>query len=113
MVIDSHAPSSIFTADFDYIELTDYRVILNSSTTSVIIHIIIIEINDTQLEKDEQFIVHLSFPGEPIPGVTLDPDKATVEIIEFDGGGTYVHKDGWHVHLLQYISCFDSWVLFA
>ena len=58
---------------------------------SATVSIKIIETNDTELEQDEDFIVHLSFPGEPIPGVTLDPNKTTVTIIEFDGEGMYIH----------------------
>ena len=58
---------------------------------SATVSINIIETNDTELEQDEDFIVHLSFPGEPIHGVTLDPNKTTVTIIEFDGEGMYIH----------------------
>ena len=86
------------TANVDYIELINYIVILNSNRTSAIVNITIIETNGTQHENDEEFIVHLSFPGELIPGVTLDPNKTTVEIVEFDGEGMYIHKH-FHTHL--------------
>lgn len=74
-----------FIADIDYVDLNS-TVTLNSSKDSVTVNITIIETNDT--EQDEHFTVHLSFPGEPIHGVTLDPNKTRVEIIEFDGAGT-------------------------
>ena len=76
-----------FIADIDYVELNS-KVTLNSSNDSVTVNITIIETNDTEIEQDEHFTVHLSFPGEPIRGVTLSPNKTRVEIIEFDGAGT-------------------------
>ena len=90
-MIDGAIPSSVFPANVDYTELTNYILTLDSTNISATVNIII-ETNDTQREDDEEFIVHLSFPREPIPGVTLDPNKATVRIVEFDGGGTYIHR---------------------
>lgn len=75
-----------FIADIDYVELNS-TVTLNSSSNSVTVNITIIETNDTEIEQDEHFTVHLSL-GEPIRGVTLNPNKTRVEIVEFDGAGT-------------------------
>jgi hypothetical protein len=87
-----------FVANIDYVELTNSTVTLNSSNESATVNIIIIETNDTEIEQDEHFTVHLSFPGEPIPGVTLDPNKTRVEIVEFDGAGIIIIRC---VHVAQ------------
>ena len=87
MAIDACPHPHTFTAKADYKELVDHIVILNSSHSSATIKIGIIETRDIQHEKDEEFIVNLSFPGESIPEVMLKPDNATVTIIEFDGEG--------------------------
>ena len=82
----------IIIANNDYVELTNSTVTLNSSYESATINIAIIETNDTEIEQDEYFTVHLSFPGERIPGVTLEPNETRVEIIEFDGAGKYMYS---------------------
>ena len=106
----------MLTADIDYVELINHTVTLNSSYQSATVNIVILT-NDTELEQDEHFIVNLSFPGEPIRGVILDPNKTTVEIVEFDGAGRYhactkiilVFYDA-----VMFISCtVCSWVLFT
>ena len=74
-------------AEEDYIEVTNHIVTLNSSTEWITFDIMIIKTNDTEIEQDEHFTVHLSFPGEPIRGVMLDPNVTTIEIVEFDGTG--------------------------
>ena len=82
----------IIVANNDYVELTNFTVTLNSSYESATVNIAIIETNDTEIEQDEYFTVHLSFPGERIPGVTLEPNETRVEIIEFDGAGKYMYS---------------------
>ena len=72
-------------------------MIFDSSNTSATIEICI-ETNDTHREEDEEFTVNLSFPGEPVPRVILEPDSVTVTIIEFDGEGNYTHA---HNHVLR------------
>ena len=58
----------------------------NSTKTEATVDIFIINAtNETQPEVDEEFIVSLSFPGEDIPRVTLEPDNATVVIYEING----------------------------
>ena len=58
----------------------------NSTKTEATVDIFIINAtNETQPEVDEEFIVSLSFPGENIPRVTLEPDNATVAIYEING----------------------------
>lgn len=105
----------LYAANVDYTELTNYTVTLNSSNVSVTVNIEI-RTNDTeQVEQDEYFTVHLSFSGDPIPGVTLDPNKTTVEIIEFDGEGTYNHictKVSRLPHCIIFPVA-NSWVLFS
>ena len=83
----------ITTADIDYIELTNFTVILDSNKTSAFINITIIESYDRDLkfEEDEELTVHLSFPGKPIRGVALHPDIATIKIVEFDGEGICIY----------------------
>ena len=77
----------LYTADVDYIGRTNDLLTFDSSNTVVTVNVSIIVTNDSIPEDDEQFTVSLSFPGEPIPRVTLDPDNATVTILEFDGEG--------------------------
>ena len=43
--------------------------------------------NNSLSEDDERFMANLMFPGEPIPGVTLNPDTAIVTIYETSGQG--------------------------
>ena len=58
----------------------------NSTKTEAPVDIVILnETNETRPEVDEVFIVSLSFPGEDIPRVTLEPDNATVAIYEING----------------------------
>ena len=78
---------NILTDDVDYIGRTRDLLTFDSSNTAVTINVSIIVTNDSIPEDDEQFTVSLSFPGEPIPRVTLDPNNATVTILEFDGEG--------------------------
>ena len=44
--------------------------------------------NDSLSEDDKSFVASLTFPGEPIPGVTLNPDIAIVTIYKTSGQGT-------------------------
>ena len=74
-------------------------MILNSSQSSATIKIGIIENRTIEHEKDEEFIVNLSFPGEPIPRVILKPDRAIVTIIEFDGEGIHIHYSHHLMHV--------------
>lgn len=85
-------------------ELINHTVIFNSNITSAIVNITINETSSTQYENDEEFIVHLSFPGEPLSRVTLDPNKTTVEIVEFDGEGMYTSLSS----SFTLFSCYDK-----
>lgn len=42
-------------------------------------------LNDTMPLVDQEFIVNLSLLGEPDPGVSLEPNNATVKIFEIHG----------------------------
>ena len=75
------------SADADYEELTNYLLTFNSSTTIITVSVGIVVTNDSIAEEDEEFIASLSFFGEPIPRVILDPDNATVAIFEIIGEG--------------------------
>ena len=54
----------------------------NSTKTEATVDIV--TLNETN-EVDEVFIVNLSFPGDDIPRVTLEPDNATVAICKNNG----------------------------
>ena len=55
----------------------------DSVTTTIDVTVTII--NDTVFELTESFSVFLSFPGDPVPRVTLAPDSAQTTIIDDDG----------------------------
>ena len=86
--------SVTLVAEEDYVEVINRIVTLNSSTKWDTVNIMIIHTNDTEIEQDEYFTVRLRFPGEPIRGVTLNPNQTTIEIVEFDGTG----KSSIHTH---------------
>jgi hypothetical protein len=81
----------------------------NSNRTSAIVNITIIETSSTQYENDEEFIVNLSFPGEPISRVTLNPNRTIVQIVEFDGEGIHIIYIGHdHIFILVTLSHYDT-----
>ena len=92
-------------------KLINHPVTFNSNKTSAIVNITIIETSSTQYEDDEEFIVKLSFPGQPISRVTLDPNKTTVEIVEFDGDGMYTYLSSSLINTLFFIKLI-SWIYF-
>ena len=49
------------------------------------VNISLIVTNETQPEIDEEFSVSVSFPGDVIQRVTLEPEEATVAIFEVNG----------------------------
>lgn len=53
----------------------------------------IVVTNNSVPEEDEEFMAGLTFFGEPIPRVILDPYNATIEIFEIIGEGMkrFVH----------------------
>ena len=63
--------------------LTNFQIELNESVTMTFTSISIID--DGNYEQTESFYVDLLFSGEPIPGVTLSPNSAEVEIRVNDG----------------------------
>ena len=65
--------------------MTNYSLTFNSTKIENTVDIFIIATNETQHDVDEEFIVSLSFPGEPIPRVTLEPNNVTVAIFEING----------------------------
>ena len=73
------------TDGINYKGMTNYSLTFNSTKIENTVNISIIATNETQPEMDEEFTVSLSFPGEPIPRVTLEPDNATVKIFEVNG----------------------------
>ena len=48
---------------------------------------IFINTNETSHESDEDFVVTITFLGEKIPRVLLEPDMANVTIFEANGQG--------------------------
>ena len=82
----SYAASYPFlTADINYQELSNRSLTFDPSNTESTVNILIIATNETLVEEDKEFIVNLSFPGERIPRVVLEPDNATVTIFEING----------------------------
>lgn len=75
-----------FTANINYVEQTELLT-FDSDKTDITVNVSIIVTNETMLAEDEEFLVHLSFPGGPIPRVTLAPDNATIAIFEINGEG--------------------------
>ena len=63
----------------------NFSLTFNSFKIGNTVNIFLLVTNETQLEVDEEFIVSLSFPGEPITGVTLEPNNATIKIFEVNG----------------------------
>ena len=73
----------------DYNSVGTFLLTFDSATTSIDVPVTIID--DTVFELTESFIVTLSFPGAPVPGVTLDPDSAQTTILD---------DDGWYIFLI-------------
>ncbi len=63
--------------------IANLQIELNESVTVTFINYFII--NDGNYERTESFSVDLLFPGEPIPGVILNPNSTEVMIIDDDG----------------------------
>lgn len=78
------------SADVDYVARTDYPLTFDKSHTVNIISISIVATDEGLPEDDEMFTVSLSFPGEPIHGVLLEPSYATVAIFEAIGQGNEI-----------------------
>ena len=67
----------------DYNGITNLLLTFDSVTTNIDVPVNII--GDTIFELTESFNASLSFPGDPVPRVTLDPDSAQTTIIDDDG----------------------------
>ena len=76
------------TADINYKGLNNYALTFDPGSTETTVNIFIIATNETLFEEDEEFTVNLSFPGEPIPRVELEPGNATITIFEINEEST-------------------------
>ena len=63
--------------------MIDFQIELNESITTASVDIPIL--NDNGYEPTERFMVNLSFSGEPIPEVTLNPSSVEIVILDDDG----------------------------
>ena len=72
----------LFTDGNDYI-ITELLLTFDSVTTTIDVPVTII--GDTIFEHTESFDTTLSFPGAPVPRVTLAPDSAQTTILDDDG----------------------------
>ena len=90
--------------------MTNYSLTFNSTIMENTVDIFIIATNETQPEMDEEFMVSLSFPGEPIPRVTLEPDNATVTIFEINGISMIISTISMIVVVIVYTTCLNSWI---
>ena len=77
----------------NYRGLTNHSLIFDSAKTEHTVNISINVTDETDLKVDEEFVVNLSFPeyAEPITGMTLDPDNATIAIL-FEINGESMNK---------------------
>ena len=66
----------------DYNSITNLLLTFDSVTTN---NVTVTIIGDTIFELTESFNAFLSFPGAPVPRVTLAPDSAQTTIIDDDG----------------------------
>ena len=67
----------------DYTGISSFSLTFGPTTSSIDI---LVDINnDNVFELTEMFSAALSFPGDPIPRVTLLPDSAQITIIDDDG----------------------------
>ena len=73
----------LFTDGNDYNSFTNLLLTFDSVTTTIDIPVTIID--DTAFELRESFNASLSFPGAPVPRVTLSPDSAQTTIFDEDG----------------------------
>ena len=64
--------------------MANLQIELNESVTMMLVNYSIL--NDGSYERTERFLVDLSFSGDPIPGVTLNPNSTVVVIMDDDGG---------------------------
>ena len=81
--------SYISTADVNYQGLTNYLMTFEEATTKekdIPIYIT----NDTDIGMDEEFLVTISYSGEDITRVSLEPQNATVAIFEIDDRGMQI-----------------------
>ena len=67
----------------DYTGISDLSLTFGPNTSSIDIPVDIN--NDNVFELTEMFSAALSFPGDPIPRVTLSPDSAQITIFDDDG----------------------------
>ena len=67
----------------DYVEISNLLLTFNYNTTVIDIPVII---NDNNVyELTEMFRTAISFPGDPLPRVTLSPESAHISITDEDG----------------------------
>ena len=72
----------MFLAPSDYTSISE--VLTFSSTVTR--ESVVIAINDDETNENiEEFIASLTFDGTVVGGITLRPDRATVEIMDNDG----------------------------
>ena len=77
---------SLFILDLggnDYTGISSLLPTFGPTTSSI--HILVNINNDNIFELTEMFSAALSFPGDPIPRVTLLPDSAQITIFDEDG----------------------------
>ena len=79
---------SFSTADVNYERWTSQPLTFDSINNAITVNISIFNNTDeTSHEMDEDFTVSISFLGEKIPRVLLEPDSANVTISEANGQG--------------------------
>ena len=67
----------------DYSGISNLLLTFNSITTVIDIPVTIND--DNVYELTEMFNATISFPGDPLPRVTLSPESALISIIDEDG----------------------------
>ena len=67
----------------DYSGISNLLLTFNSITTVIDIPVTIND--DNVYELTEMFSAAISFPGDPLPRVTLSPESALISIIDEDG----------------------------
>ena len=76
------------TADVNYEGWTNEPLTFDSMKKAITVNIsIFINTNETSHEMDEDFTVSISFLGEEMPRVLLQPDSVNVTIFEASGEG--------------------------
>ena len=67
----------------DYVRIPPLLLTFDPSTSHIDVSVTLL--NDSIFELTEKFSATLSFPGDPLPGVTLSPDSAQITIFDDDG----------------------------